>query len=172
MPTLSCQCEFIFSRLLTLEVENATWTLHNPQVSINDKTAAGSNEIAQGRCLNLNPKRCLSAPFQFLFVSSPAEIKKVKSQTEDVLSCQYTRNTHIHSSQESSLLVWTFLRYHKASRGLMMEMKMWCKCSCSAWQKLMRYNTYHYHIPEFCKKRTLNKTYMNVEHCKLLLAIF
>lgn len=49
--TLSCQREFIFRRLLTSEVEKANWAIHNPQVSINDKTAVGWNEIAQGRCL-------------------------------------------------------------------------------------------------------------------------
>lgn len=50
-----------------------------------------------------------------------------------VLYIQQDYSHTVHSSQESSLLIWKFLRYHKASHGLLM--KMWCKCSCSALTK-------------------------------------
>lgn len=62
VPTHGCQREFIFRRLRTSEVEKATWVIHNPQVSINDKTAAGWNEIAQGRCLP-QPRKMLVYTF-------------------------------------------------------------------------------------------------------------
>lgn len=41
---------FISPRLLTLEVEKATWAIRNPQFAINGKTAARCNEIAPGHC--------------------------------------------------------------------------------------------------------------------------